>query len=224
MPLNAKGEKILNAMEETYGSEKKAKSVLYASKNAGKITGIDATFGEAGPGLDEGIFGTHSNLPNEGPVKTESPTPPVGTPDAEERSEEPDDIRRMVVAARKQGYPWQKKPVERDQTPAMPPAAATPTSASMPPAAPPPATAQPVTGGTDAAGGLSLSSPPQRRSPPSWGSLGSGVGYTPTTYPEPKAPPSPKKDAAGQRNLAADRPPDKIVGRARDYATAAGKR
>jgi hypothetical protein len=42
MPLTAKGEKILSKMREEYGSEKKAKSVLYASKNKGKITGIDA--------------------------------------------------------------------------------------------------------------------------------------------------------------------------------------
>jgi hypothetical protein len=41
MPLTKKGAKILKNMRSTYGSEKKAKSVLYASKNAGKITGID---------------------------------------------------------------------------------------------------------------------------------------------------------------------------------------
>lgn len=42
MPLTSKGQEILKSMEKTYGSEEKAKSVLYASKNAGKITGIDA--------------------------------------------------------------------------------------------------------------------------------------------------------------------------------------
>lgn len=41
MPLTSKGEKILAAMVKTYGSEEKARSVLYASKNAGKISGID---------------------------------------------------------------------------------------------------------------------------------------------------------------------------------------
>ena len=41
MPLTSKGKKIKKAMMKTYGSEKKAESVLYASKNAGKITGID---------------------------------------------------------------------------------------------------------------------------------------------------------------------------------------
>jgi hypothetical protein len=41
MPLTKKGRKIKAAMEKTYGSEKKAESVLYASKNAGKVTGID---------------------------------------------------------------------------------------------------------------------------------------------------------------------------------------
>lgn len=42
MPLSAKGTEILKAMEKTYGSREKAEQVLYASKNAGKITGIDA--------------------------------------------------------------------------------------------------------------------------------------------------------------------------------------
>lgn len=41
MPLTSKGKKILKSMKQTYGSDKKAESVLYASKNAGKISGID---------------------------------------------------------------------------------------------------------------------------------------------------------------------------------------
>ena len=41
MPLTKKGTKILSAMEKTYGSPAKAKNVLFASKNAGRITGID---------------------------------------------------------------------------------------------------------------------------------------------------------------------------------------
>jgi hypothetical protein len=41
MPLTPKGKKILKSMKQTYGSSEKAKSVLYASKNAGKISGID---------------------------------------------------------------------------------------------------------------------------------------------------------------------------------------
>jgi hypothetical protein len=40
MPLTAKGEKILAGMKKQYG-EKKGKQVFYASKNAGKITGVD---------------------------------------------------------------------------------------------------------------------------------------------------------------------------------------
>jgi hypothetical protein len=40
MPLTAKGEKILSAMQEEYGEEK-GEQVFYASKNAGKITGVD---------------------------------------------------------------------------------------------------------------------------------------------------------------------------------------
>jgi hypothetical protein len=41
MPLTPKGEKILSAMEEQYGKEK-GKQVLYAAKNKGTISGIDA--------------------------------------------------------------------------------------------------------------------------------------------------------------------------------------
>jgi len=40
MPLTAKGEEIMAAMVKEYGEEK-AKEVFYASKNAGKITGVD---------------------------------------------------------------------------------------------------------------------------------------------------------------------------------------
>lgn len=41
MPLTKRGKKILDNMEETYGSEKKAKEVLYASINKGKIKGAE---------------------------------------------------------------------------------------------------------------------------------------------------------------------------------------
>lgn len=41
MPLTKKGRKVLKSMEETYGSKEKAEQVLFASKNAGKIKGVD---------------------------------------------------------------------------------------------------------------------------------------------------------------------------------------
>jgi hypothetical protein len=40
MPLTEKGKKIKGAMEKKYGPEK-GEQVFYASKNAGKITGVD---------------------------------------------------------------------------------------------------------------------------------------------------------------------------------------
>ena len=40
MPLNKKGKKIMSAMTEEYGS-KKGKQVFYASKNKGKIKGVE---------------------------------------------------------------------------------------------------------------------------------------------------------------------------------------
>jgi len=42
MPLTEKGEKIKRAMAAQYGPEK-GEQVFYASKNAGKITGVDDT-------------------------------------------------------------------------------------------------------------------------------------------------------------------------------------
>jgi len=41
MPLTKKGNKIMAALRSTYHSEKKAEQVFYASRNAGKITGVD---------------------------------------------------------------------------------------------------------------------------------------------------------------------------------------
>jgi hypothetical protein len=42
LPLTSKGREIESAMKKEYG-EKKGEQVLYASKNAGTITGIDHT-------------------------------------------------------------------------------------------------------------------------------------------------------------------------------------
>jgi hypothetical protein len=59
MPLNKKGNKIMSSMKKTYGP-KKVKSVFYASKNAGKIKGVD-----------NGFYGhlTHASMqPNEDSV------------------------------------------------------------------------------------------------------------------------------------------------------------
>ena len=39
-PLSSKGNKIMGSMAKTYGP-KKAKQVFYASKNAGKIKGVE---------------------------------------------------------------------------------------------------------------------------------------------------------------------------------------
>lgn len=42
MPLTTKGKKIKRAMAKEYGA-KKGTSVFYASRNAGKISGVDRT-------------------------------------------------------------------------------------------------------------------------------------------------------------------------------------
>ena len=43
MPLTKKGKEIMSSMKKQYGM-KKGKSVFYASKNAGKIKGVDRGF------------------------------------------------------------------------------------------------------------------------------------------------------------------------------------
>jgi len=46
MPLSKKGVKIMSSMRKTYKDPKKAKSVFYASKNAGKIKGVEKKKGK----------------------------------------------------------------------------------------------------------------------------------------------------------------------------------
>jgi hypothetical protein len=41
MPLTKKGKKIMKAMQENYPTKGKAEEVFYASRNAGKIKGVD---------------------------------------------------------------------------------------------------------------------------------------------------------------------------------------
>ncbi len=43
MPLTSKGKEIMHSMEKEYGS-KKGEQVFYASKNAGKIKGVEKEY------------------------------------------------------------------------------------------------------------------------------------------------------------------------------------
>ena len=43
MPLTSKGKEIMSSMKSQYGT-KKGKQVFYASRNAGKISGVDKGF------------------------------------------------------------------------------------------------------------------------------------------------------------------------------------
>ncbi len=61
MPLTAKGEKVMTAMRESYPSEEKAKSVFYAMKNAGKLTGVD-TAGDCARYMDACRRGDHGAM------------------------------------------------------------------------------------------------------------------------------------------------------------------
>jgi len=54
MPLTSKGKKIMKAMKEKYG-KKKGESIFYASKNKGKIKGVEKL--RRGGGADSGLGG-----------------------------------------------------------------------------------------------------------------------------------------------------------------------
>jgi hypothetical protein len=41
MPLTKKGREIMASMRKTYKSAKKARAVFYASRNSGRIRGVD---------------------------------------------------------------------------------------------------------------------------------------------------------------------------------------
>lgn len=53
MPLTSKGEEILASMQKEYG-EKKGEAAFYASKNSGKITGVDARSDDTLPEHEKG--------------------------------------------------------------------------------------------------------------------------------------------------------------------------
>lgn len=50
MPLTKKGDEIMSNMKKEYG-EKKGEQVFYASRTAGKITGVDPESKKKGHGL-----------------------------------------------------------------------------------------------------------------------------------------------------------------------------
>ena len=41
MPLTKKGNEVMGSMQKTYGNDKKAKQVFYASINSGKLKGAE---------------------------------------------------------------------------------------------------------------------------------------------------------------------------------------
>lgn len=41
MVLTKKGNKVMRAMQKTYGSKEKADQVFYASRNSGRIKGVE---------------------------------------------------------------------------------------------------------------------------------------------------------------------------------------
>jgi hypothetical protein len=101
MPLTPKGEKILANMKEQYGSEEKAKEVLYASKNKGTITGIDAADAPLPVGAAFG-YGVGDQTTRDGPNLTEAPVP-KRRPDLLGTVSTPNGIKPAEVTSKDQG-------------------------------------------------------------------------------------------------------------------------
>lgn len=57
MPLTSKGEEIMTNMKKEYGSTH-GEQVFYASKNAGKISGVDSVVGR----VDGGVIGNFDTM------------------------------------------------------------------------------------------------------------------------------------------------------------------
>lgn len=60
MPLTAKGEEILSNLQKEYGADK-GERVLYAGKNKGTFTGIDA-FADACSGIVDAVEGLNRRV------------------------------------------------------------------------------------------------------------------------------------------------------------------
>jgi hypothetical protein len=79
MPLTAKGREVMAAMKEQYGEEE-GERVFYASKNAGKITGVDTKAKDAEIGGDPGpvkvVAGERPTPPSAGTTTGINPEPP----------------------------------------------------------------------------------------------------------------------------------------------------
>jgi len=64
MPLTSKGRKIMSAMKEQYGA-KKGERVFYASRNAGKIKGVDPeSRAEGGPVKPQSLYNVATAPPD----------------------------------------------------------------------------------------------------------------------------------------------------------------
>jgi hypothetical protein len=77
MPLSAKGSEIMSHMKEEYGSEK-GEQVFYASKNAGKISGVDCEADCATN--DSAAHGLPASYPETSTTTEPLPSAPIEAP------------------------------------------------------------------------------------------------------------------------------------------------
>ena len=96
MPLTEKGKKIMKSMQKQYG-KKKAEEVFYASKNAGKITGVEKTM-KAKKGkiikANEGKFSEKFEMPNY-EYERRKGSPEILIPKGPKFERDADDPKRM---------------------------------------------------------------------------------------------------------------------------------
>lgn len=105
MPLTAKGQKIMANMQREYGPDK-GERVFYASRNAGRITGVDPGHQRGGP---VGGLVDHDQDPDLPPLRDDA-----SLHDMLERQEEPAyiaTIRRLIEGQRRLN---EMHPVQRE--------------------------------------------------------------------------------------------------------------
>lgn len=73
-PLTDKGQTIMRAMEKSYQDPEKAKRVFYASRNSGKISGVDGAIPTASSAVSAGGGGSPATAPPLEPNKPASPS------------------------------------------------------------------------------------------------------------------------------------------------------
>ena len=109
MPLTDKGSEILAAMKKQYGDEK-GEQVFYASKNAGKITGVDEVDAPWGRLLEEEVErGYHGQFATKGEGKEKEKGEKEPEAKHDDKGESLEDLMRRFDHLRDQMHKLDKR-------------------------------------------------------------------------------------------------------------------